>query len=63
MTDDNGLPNAMALLLKHMRDDYDAVNNDMLSIDENRKFQIGDFRMWNALWTKYKGIKETYENS
>jgi len=62
MTNDKGLPNTMALLLKHMRDDFDVVNSDMLSIDENKKFQKGDFAMWNALWTKYKRIKETYEN-
>ncbi len=63
MTNDKGLPNAMGALLKHMRDDFDSVNSDMLSIDDKKKFQVGDFRMWNALWTKYKGIKETYETN
>tara|TARA_B100000131_G_C17844113_1_gene503045 strand:- start:46 stop:405 length:360 start_codon:yes stop_codon:yes gene_type:complete len=58
-----GLPNAMGVLLKHMREDFDAVNSDMLSIDDKKKFQIGDFRMWNALWVKYKKIKETYETN
>jgi len=58
-----GLPNAMGMLLKHMREDFDAVNSDMLSINDKKKFQVGDFRMWNALWVKYKKIKETYETN
>ena len=33
------------------------------SDDDKKKFQVGDFRMWNALWVKYKKIKETYETN
>tara|TARA_Y100000361_G_C11107600_1_gene315718 strand:- start:714 stop:1073 length:360 start_codon:yes stop_codon:yes gene_type:complete len=58
-----GLPNTMGVLLKHMREDFDTVNSDMLSINDKKKFQVGDFRMWNALWVKYKKIKETYETN
>ena len=58
-----GLPNTMGVLLKHMRDDFDTVNSNMLSIDDWKKFRVGDFKMWNALWVKYKRIKETYETN
>tara|TARA_B100001094_G_C18189546_1_gene806167 strand:- start:2499 stop:2822 length:324 start_codon:yes stop_codon:yes gene_type:complete len=67
MTDTNGLPNAMGLLLKHMRDDLDTVNNMVVEIkpksNNNPKFRIGDFRFYNALWIKYKKLKETYETN
>ena len=65
MEDDRGLPNAMGLLLKHMRDDFDQVNEMMLTIQPdsktNPKFRVGDFKFWNDLWGKYNKLKETYE--
>ncbi len=65
MTDDKGLPSAMALLLKHMRDDFDQVNDMMVTIipdsKTNPKLRVGDFKFWNDLWSKYNKLKETYE--
>ena len=67
LTDSNGLPNAMGLLLKHMRDDFDQVNDMMLTIKPgsktNPKFRVGDFKFWNDLWGKYNKLKETYETN
>ncbi len=65
MEDDRGLPNSMGLLLKHMRDDFDTINEMMLTIQPdsktNPKFRVGDFKFWNDLWGKYNKLKETYE--
>ena len=55
----------MGLLLKHMRDDFDTINEMMLTIQPdsktNPKFRVGDFKFWNDLWGKYNKLKETYE--
>ena len=67
MEDDRGLPNSMGLLLKHMRDDFDTINEMMLTIQPdsktNPKFRVGDFKFWNDLWGKYNKLKETYETN
>ena len=66
MTNDKGLANKLGKLYRLMEEDHSEICDILLNIfpdrDDNEKFNRGDFVYWNALWSKYKKMKELYIN-
>ena len=64
MTNDTGLANKLGKLYRMMEEDHAEISDIILNIfpdrDDNEKFNKGDFVYWNALWSKYKKIKDMY---
>ena len=67
MTNDKGLANKLGKLYRMMEEDHTEISDIILNIfpdrDDNEKFNKGDFVYWNTLWSKYKKMKELYNEN